>query len=399
MSSTFDKDETKQAFSANNNTLDDNNEETLTARYVAAVALVESTPDRCLYLLKRIQRDVDTLSLFSKNETVEDVSTKSIPFLTLEHFMATALVNLPAGPEAMAKRKANILQSLILWGQFLERLETLEVLTAEEKKEFHELLEEQQQYTNISWNDVVQDLTNKLPPVPNRDAKIARFKTKQHLQKEIERFNALKDRRNRCGISAEDEMDGHDEESLARSMALTAIYMHKIDALENWSQSMRELPVIEMMVKVESERQQMDRHIGKCTVGSIDSEPVSSSSGRGLQVTHITKDGATGQLQFKRDEIRSKVFRPGWSQPTMTLEEFGEREYKQAMEREERQKHAEANRKNEPRKYEELVRDGMEDDAELVEASTNLDREWDDWKDENPRGSGNKMANRGDKNF
>merc|ERR1712146_711639 len=106
-----------------------------------------------------------------------------------------------------------------------------------------------------------------------------------------------------------------------------------------------------------------------------------------------------GQLLFKRDEIRSRVFQPGWSQPTMTLEELGEREYRQAMEREDRHKQAEAERMNQPKRYEELVRDGMEDNAELVEASAELDRKWDDWKDQNPRGSGNKMANRGDRNF
>jgi immunoglobulin-binding protein 1 len=400
MGSADDSDDTKQTFAANDDNVNDSNsDQTLTQRYFAAIAIVESSPDRCFSLLERIKKDVDTMSLFSKNETVEDVSTKSIPFLALEHFMATALVNLPAGAGAMAKRKSNILHSVTLWGQFLERLETLEVLNKEETNEFHDLLEIQQQLSDPAAADGVENTMNMIPPVPNRDAKIARFKAKQQLQKEIERFNALRDRRNRCGIAAEDEMDGHDQDSLARSLALTEIHSYKIDALENWSQSMRELPMIEMMVKLESERQQMDRHTGEGTAGIIHPDPRASPPGSGLRVTHITKDSATGQLQFKRDEIRSKVFRPGWSQPTMTLEELGEREYQQAMEREQRQKHAESNRKNEPRRYEQLVRDGMEDNAELVDASTKLDQEWDDWKDANPRGSGNKRANRGDKNF
>jgi immunoglobulin-binding protein 1 len=53
----------------------------------------------------------------------------------------------------------------------------------------------------------------------------------------------------------------------------------------------------------------------------------------------------------------------------------------------------------EVKSYEQLVKDGMEDDEKLVEASAKLDREWDDWKEENPRGSGNKMSERGDRNF
>ena len=83
----------------------------------------------------------------------------------------------------------------------------------------------------------------------------------------------------------------------------------------------------------------------------------------------------------------------------MSLEELGEREYQAAIERDARQKEAEADQKNEPRKYEDLLRDGLEDNLELVDASAKLDRDWDDFKDANPRGSGNKHANRGDKNF
>lgn len=42
------------------------------------------------------------------------------------------------------------------------------------------------------------------------------------------------------------------------------------------------------------------------------------------------------------------------------------------------------------RRYEQLEKDGDEDDEELVQQAAKYDREWDDWKDANPRGSGNK---------
>lgn len=83
----------------------------------------------------------------------------------------------------------------------------------------------------------------------------------------------------------------------------------------------------------------------------------------------------------------------------MTLAEYGNMEVARAREREERQKQTEVEILDKPRRYEQLLRDGMEDDANLVDASANLDREWDDWKDANPRGSGNKMGDRGDRNF
>jgi hypothetical protein len=354
--------------------------EGLTERYLRGASLAESSPQEAVPLLESVQQDVVALSLFSSNETVEDVSTKSLPFLTMEHFLAMALVSLPAGPGKMQERKTNINRSIDLWSAFLDKLEQLELLTNEEVREYHELMEEV---------DV-----NKPMLTPNRDVKIARFKAKQQAKNETERLKALRGRRSRYGIVADEEMDGHDEESMERSIALQELSVHKGEAFENWLQSKRELPMIEMMVKMEEENHRMEKHLGSAPVQ--DQRP--PLSGKPLQLTHITKDG-TGKIQVKRDEIRSKVFRPGWNQPTMSLEELGDREYQQAMEREERQRQAEAGRENQPRRYEELLRDGMEDNAELVDASAKLDSDWDDWKDQNPRGSGNKMANRGDKNF
>lgn len=42
------------------------------------------------------------------------------------------------------------------------------------------------------------------------------------------------------------------------------------------------------------------------------------------------------------------------------------------------------------RRYKQLEMDGDEDDEDLVEQAAHHDRAWDDWKAENPKGSGNK---------
>ena len=359
--------------------------EGLSERFFRGSSLAESSPLEALPLLESVQRDVAALSLFSSNETIEDVSTKSLPLLALEHFIATALVSLPAGPGRMAERKANLHRSLDLWASFLHRLEQLELLTSVEVTEYHDLMEE------------TVDM-KKTPPAPPREVKIARFKAKQQAKKEVERLRSLRERRHRLGASEDDELDGHDFDSLERTVSLTELSVHKAEALENWSSSKRELPMIEMMVKREGEEERMNRHNGTSS-GDQQQQRQHPLSGKPLKVTHITKDSMTGQLKIKRDEIRSQVFKPGWNQPTMSLEEFGDREVAQAIEREKRQKETEAERENDPRRYEQLVRDGLEDNPDLVDASAKLDQEWDDWKDENPRGSGNKKTNRGDRNF
>jgi hypothetical protein len=83
----------------------------------------------------------------------------------------------------------------------------------------------------------------------------------------------------------------------------------------------------------------------------------------------------------------------------MSLEELGDREVQEAVAREERQKVMEEQHKLDPRRYDQLVKDEMEDVADLVDASAAIDRAWDDWRAENPTGSGNKMGDRGDRNF
>mmetsp|Transcript_13099 Transcript_13099/g.27160 ORF Transcript_13099/g.27160 Transcript_13099/m.27160 type:complete len:155 (+) Transcript_13099:869-1333(+) len=153
--------------------------------------------------------------------------------------------------------------------------------------------------------------------------------------------------------------------------------------------------LVRMVQQQDQDQRQSDRFSAKAgRDGRTEPPPY-----RPLQVTHITQNATTGQLVMKKEEIRSKVFQKGWNQPTMTLEELGDREVAAAMEREAKQKESEAAQKDAPRRYEFLVKDGMEDNAELVDASAQLDREWDDFKDENPRGSGNKRSEVGDRNF
>ena len=54
----------------------------------------------------------------------------------------------------------------------------------------------------------------------------------------------------------------------------------------------------------------------------------------------------------------------------------------------------ESNESDVTRRYNQLVKDGDEDDNTLVDLATIEDRNWDDFKEANPRGWGNKMGKR-----
>ncbi|KAI2493408.1 Immunoglobulin-binding protein [Fragilaria crotonensis] len=173
-------------------------------------------------------------------------------------------------------------------------------------------------------------------------------------------------------------MDGYDDDALVRTLAVNTLLLHSTEAIEEWHQAIREMPMIEMRLKMEEQRAEGDPRRNAAAL----SHPPPPN--QGLQLTHITKDTMTGQLNIRKEEIRSQVFRPGWNQPTMSLEELGERCERPWHER--NAKVAEAQQKNDPRRYDQLVKDEMEDNAELVDASAALDRAWDDWRAENPKG-------------
>lgn len=86
-----------------------------------------------------------------------------------------------------------------------------------------------------------------------------------------------------------------------------------------------------------------------------------------------TLDGIIG----KRTNAREMVFRPTHL-PTMTLNEFAEKEKARMDEMKIQEEEAKKNQPNED-----------SDDEEVAERKIYEKRAWDDWKDLNPKGSGN----------
>jgi immunoglobulin-binding protein 1 len=353
-----------------------NNSSSVAARFREASSLIQTSPQDAVEKLESIQADVAAVALFSTNETIDDVSTPSLPLLSLDHHLAIAYAAIPT--VNAKERKRNVLAAMDHFSRFLEQLGQLEVLPDDRRRDYEMLLQ-----INLEEPSTF--------PLVNRDEKIQRFRSKQELQQQLDQLQSVKDRRSRLGLREDEEMDGYDDDSLERTLALKALTLHATEAIEEWQQGIREMPMIEMQLKMEEQRQGDPRR------ASTQEGPVQSN--QGLQLTHITKDSMTGQLNIRKEEIRSQVFRPGWNQPTMSLEELGDREVQEAVAREERQKVMEEQHKLDPRRYDQLVKDEMEDVADLVDASAAIDRAWDDWRAENPTGSGNKMGDRGDRNF
>jgi hypothetical protein len=80
--------------------------------------------------------------------------------------------------------------------------------------------------------------------------------------------------------------------------------------------------------------------------------------------------------------MEAKVFTPGHTLPTMTIEEFGELEYQKMQAAEAQKRQAEA---EQPPAVD-------SDDEEEVEHKRREAASWDDWKDAHEKGAGNRMG-------
>jgi len=77
--------------------------------------------------------------------------------------------------------------------------------------------------------------------------------------------------------------------------------------------------------------------------------------------------------------IKDNAFKPGWNLPSVSIEQAAEIDYQDMLGREARQK--------EKKKSEKLVKEYGDDDDEAEELKKT--RDFDDYKDDHPRGSGN----------
>jgi immunoglobulin-binding protein 1 len=108
----------------------------------------------------------------------------------------------------------------------------------------------------------------------------------------------------------------------------------------------------------------------------------------GLSITKTYKVG--DKIMMSRETVKATVFGDRIAPPTMSLEEFAELEVEDAQRRAQSQAEAPQG----PKRYNQLLAEGEEDNIDLVDEATIQDRNWDNWKDENPRGWGNKMGKR-----
>ncbi|KAI0022345.1 TAP42-like family protein [Xylariomycetidae sp. FL0641] len=312
---------------------------------------------------------IHKISLFSPNESLEDISTSDLPYFLVYYRVAELLQRVTT--TTPLERKAALSATREAYEKFLHLLDTYSMLSTPHQKLFAEYNDYPEAFSTVSTTD----------PTARRNAKIANFKAEREMKQKLDYM-----RRSPRYLE-----DGGDEEAV-RELYLANINLcthQTFQALEGINREMEVLaqapvPLMPQTTTVEEDERRRSEIGGKDTYSErLDTPlrklhagfdgPLLSKEGRPLRPFTLTAD---------RQEIAKGVFRPGHNLPTMSIDEYLDEERRRGNIIE---GGGEASgRQPEP----------DEDNMEKADAETMKAREWDEYVEANPKGSGNTI-NRG----
>uniref|UniRef100_A0A0E0J6F1 PP2A regulatory subunit TAP46 n=1 Tax=Oryza nivara TaxID=4536 RepID=A0A0E0J6F1_ORYNI len=351
-------------------------------------------------LLRRCDEMVSKLGLFSSNETKDDVSTANLKYLLVPYYLGEMTERV-----AQEDRIPVLKASQDHLKEFISICEALELISEDELE--------------ISRQKQPDTMANR------RAQKVARFKRQKAAETKLVEIKERKERRRRslraAALSApieageEDAFEDDGEEEREAWLATISLALCKafdlLDMLKKEEEML--LAVKERQAKDGNAfaREMLDERTKRAEAWhhnaanrapySKPADPITCATfaqdvieGRAsVSQAHEHKHQPLifgpaslvgGGLTSERERMAAQVFQPSYRLPTMSIEEAGLREMKMMEKWQERT--AKMIQESNSAWHKDGSRSAQEDeDAEEEKA-----RAWDDWKDDNPRGAGNK---------
>ncbi|KAH8651517.1 TAP42-like protein [Tricladium varicosporioides] len=330
----------------------DSNTVTYQQNLVAAITTYED----CLKL-------ADRLSLFSTNETFEDLTSGDLQYLLINYRLAELVLRISS-----SDRKGVIQRARDAYERYLTLLDHYEILSGPDKKLYHTYTESPTSFSTISTKD----------PNARRNAKIANFKQEKELKKKLEYLE-----QNPAALQNDDDA--------VRELQLTNIALCTHNSFQQLESMALELEILAMApptppagpeslerdyrerMGLRGKDEYSDRLDRRDMLSAANTGPILSSGGKPLRPF---------TLLDSRQSIKAGVFKPGHNLPTMTIDEYLE---------EERARGGIIEGGGEASG---LSPEPDEDNYEKGDQETMKAREWDEYVEANPKGSGNTL-NRG----
>ncbi|KAJ2723632.1 Type 2A phosphatase-associated protein 42 [Coemansia sp. Benny D115] len=330
-------------------------------------------------LLKSCSSQADSLSLFSSNETADDYSTSELHIILIYAYLGEALqkLNAPDGG-----RSAVLQEAMQSYKTFLTNCQAISIIS--QSKDLDRVL-----------NRSKKDSSDKQPPAVDpgmaRLQKIERFKKVRSMQREVADLEAL--------LGKDSDSDNEDMDEVEREYAVKLIELKIHQVIDDIDMLESEL---EMAIQMDAMRLKARESApgDREKPGSAASAKESANDWRLDSQSYNQIDPRTGRpvqplfnsrgqpmrpfvLTNERQRIKDSVFRPDWALPTMTIDEY--------LKQEQENGNIISGGGKEPDEKPEID----DNDHDALDADTLKKREWDDFKDDNPKGMGNRGGNRG----
>ncbi|KAI5955384.1 TAP42 [Candida jiufengensis] len=308
-----------------------------------------------------ILKIINSLSLFSDNEELKELSTSYIPYLNIWFYLSQLYsrvlkknnnISIDNKPEFLQVSKSYLIE-------FLTNLKNYQLLDKDEEQKL-KLIDEGE---NIQ-----------ISPQLKRQEKIDNYKKEQQLKEKIKLFQEMKD----------DSKSNADDET-ERSIYINQLKFNLLKSFEFIDLLNMEIQVLKnkpqpKLQEINEDELNDDRIKSKDPTGfttrveKLPKNQISdliSKQGKILQPFTITT----------KEKLKNRVFGTGQVLPSMTVEEYLDYELANGKLMKEEVK--------DPIKDDENYESEEDDEAQLEK------RRWDDWKDEHPKGAGNMKANIG----
>lgn len=311
-----------------------------------------------LKLYGQVIDQIGAVSLFSTNEGIEDVATTALPYMLADFYLAELVQRAPH--LAAAQRKLVLARARAAYERFLALLDGYGLVKAPYDRMLERYRDDEESFAVVTGGDATA----------RRDAKIASYKAEKQLRGRLELLR--RDPR---------YLDNGDEE-VVRELYLADILFSTHATFQALDSINRELPILALapseppstMVRSTSSAQdendttlRLDQPMNRLRPGA-GGGPLLSRQGQPLQPF---------TLVGSRADLARGVFRPGHNLPTMSIDEYLDEEHRRGN----------------------VLQGGAEppkppvdeDDMEIADRETYKARDWDEFKDDNPKGAGNTL--------
>ncbi|TAQ86793.1 hypothetical protein B7494_g4870 [Chlorociboria aeruginascens] len=278
-----------------------------TATYQQNLAAAIATYEECLQLS-------DRLSLFSPNETLEDITSGDLQYLQINYRLAELILRVSS-----TSRNSILQKARDSFEKYLNLLDQYKILSTMEKKLYDAYTEAPTTFSTISTTD----------PNARRGAKIANFQAEKELKQRLE-------------FLAQNPAYLQNDDLAIRELHLANLSLCTHNTFQSLESLNRELDVLAMAppppstpglstLSFDSRERNGSHDLSSLEIQDgysdrLDRRDLLSANNKGPILSSEGKPLRPFTLLDSRQTLKDGVFKPGHNLPTMTIDEYLEEE-------------------------------------------------------------------------